>query len=85
MQRNCPIQGCTAVHDTRQVMCRDHWLQVPRTLRARIWRNYHTHGTPLSERIAAVHEAIRLINDGGPLRTDDEVVRAAGPTRLTKE
>lgn len=34
----CPVTGCSTLHDHKKVMCRHHWLSVPKGLRDELWR-----------------------------------------------
>lgn len=38
--RSCPVAGCFKPHPGDQVMCRSHWLKVPKPLRDEVWRLY---------------------------------------------
>lgn len=41
-RRPCPIAGCKATRGADQLLCRDHWFQVPADLRERIWSLYRS-------------------------------------------
>lgn len=38
----CPIPGCTVQCRSSIVMCREHWFQVPKPLRERVWATWRT-------------------------------------------
>jgi len=57
----CPVTGCKAVRKQNQVMCRNHWYQVPAALRTKIW-NLFTHKPGSDPHRSAVAEAIQSVN-----------------------
>ncbi len=53
----CPIAGCGRSRRAVEVMCRLHWLQVPKTLRDEVWRLYRRW---LSEEGYTIHTVLQL-------------------------
>lgn len=59
----CPITGCSEQIDSSRLMCRQHWYQVPKPLRDRIWSTWHSgEGAHSVEHREAVLMAIALIS-----------------------
>lgn len=55
-ERECRVDGCSSTHARGQLMCRRHWLGLPKPLRDELWAAYRNEGV-LSERYAAAAEA----------------------------
>lgn len=37
----CPVSGCTDLVVTGFIMCREHWMKVPRATRVDLWAAYY--------------------------------------------
>jgi hypothetical protein len=58
----CPVAGCDAAIDPTRLMCRRHWYAVPRWLRDRVWRTWHSGAGALSpEHRDAVLQALAAV------------------------
>ena len=45
----CRADGCASLHRRDQLMCRRHWLGLPKPLRDELWSAYRSEGV-LSDR-----------------------------------
>lgn len=54
--RTCRVDGCTATHRRDKLMCRRHWLGLPKPLRDELWAAYRTEGV-FSERYLEAADA----------------------------
>jgi hypothetical protein len=60
-QHNCHWPGCNQQVPPAMWGCRTHWFKLPKTIRDRIWQEYHSGQeetlTPSKEYISAAQEA----------------------------
>jgi hypothetical protein len=68
MAHKCPIRRCPIKVTDAHLMCRTHWLQVPKALRDAVWEAYHDHGIGSDELRAAQDAAIAHIHAGEEAR-----------------
>lgn len=54
--RECPVNGCQALHDPDKLMCLTHWHRVPQHLKDEVWRAYRHDGV-LSRKYRAARGA----------------------------
>jgi len=40
MKHTCAVFNCDVAIPTSQLMCREHWFQVPSKLRSKVWNRY---------------------------------------------
>ena len=61
--RECRIEGCTAVHKRRLFCCQSHWFQLPKHMRDAIWSAYRRDGVLSLEYAQAAENAEAFLED----------------------
>ena len=56
----CPAHGCRAQINDHRLSCRDHWYELPKELRDRIWDTYRK-GAGGPDHTEAVMESVRFL------------------------
>lgn len=56
----CPKTGCNKQVPSHMLACRNHWFEVPKSLRDAIWDSYRNNNKGAHS--ANVQEAIRLLS-----------------------
>lgn len=56
--KKCAAPGCVHPRRDGQLMCREHWFQLPKPLRDEIWSTYRSHHQ--TAHLDAVRRAIKF-------------------------
>jgi hypothetical protein len=77
-RHTCAAEGCQRMVQTTMLMCREHWYQVPKPIRDRVWAAYNN-----LQRAQHAEEALSLRDEIAALRVVQaeavESLKAAGP------
>jgi hypothetical protein len=64
-RRECPVEACRTTIPRTMAMCRDHWRQVPKPIRDRVWRTYRE-AAGSADHLQALEDAVAAVENREP-------------------